>query len=138
MLNIIDIRLTDKAIWIQTDDGREACEEFADYARLRHATEEELADYTTDKYGIHWNQLDEDLSFEGFFRDKHHSPIYDLFLQHPELNASAIARRMGIRQSLFAQYISGAKHPSAERMSEIYKTLAAIGRELLAEAGAQQ
>ena len=34
---------------------------------------------------------------------------------HPELNASAVARRMGISQSLMSQYISGIKKPSQER-----------------------
>ena len=51
-------------------------------------------------------------------------------MEHPELNASAIARRLGISQSLFAQYISGAKKPSEKRMREIMDTMRAIGREL--------
>jgi predicted transcriptional regulator len=46
------------------------------------------------------------------------------------LNASAIARRLGISQSLFAQYISGAKKPSEKRMREIMDTMRAIGKEL--------
>ena len=53
-------------------------------------------------------------------------------LDHPELNASAIARRMGISQSLFAQYISGTKRPSQARLTEIYATIHAIGEELIA------
>ena len=52
-------------------------------------------------------------------------------MAHPELNASAIARRMGISQSLFAQYISGAKKPSAERLNQIFATIRAIGQELM-------
>ena len=36
---IVDkIWLTDNAIWIRTADGREACENFADYQRLKWAT----------------------------------------------------------------------------------------------------
>lgn len=49
---------------------------------------------------------------------------------HPELNASAIARRLGISQSLFAQYISGTKKPSEKRMNEILASVRDIGREL--------
>lgn len=41
--------------------------------------------------------------------EKPSNPLYDVFIDHPELNASAIARRLGISQSLFAQYISGTK-----------------------------
>lgn len=41
--------------------------------------------------------------------------LYRIFISHPELNASAVARRMGISQSLMSQYISGIKKPSQER-----------------------
>ena len=101
--------LTDTAIWIRTDEGKEACELFADYPRLRYATKEQLVDFTTDDFGIHWEELDEDLSFEGFFDKQKPTALYQLFMAHPELNVSALARRMGISQSLMAQYISGKK-----------------------------
>lgn len=60
-------------------------------------------------------ELDEDLSFEEFFLEKKSNPLYDLFIAHPELNAAAIARRLGMSQSLFAQYVSGTKKPSKKR-----------------------
>ena len=53
-------------------------------------------------------------------------------MEHPELNASAVARRMGISQSLFAQYISGIKKPSEKRLNEILSTMQEVGRELIA------
>lgn len=122
--------LTDTAVWIRTADGKEAHEKFADYQRLKFATPRQLANFTVDNFGIHWEELDEDLSFEGFFREKKSNPLYDLFMAHPELNAAAIARRLGISQSLFAQYISGTKKPSTQRYEEIIETIRAIGREL--------
>lgn len=122
--------LTDTAVWIRTADGKEAHEKFADYQRLKFATPRQLANFTVDNFGIHWEELDEDLSFEGFFREKKSNPLYDLFIAHPELNAAAIARRLGISQSLFAQYISGTKKPSTQRYEEIIETIRAIGREL--------
>ena len=84
------------------------------------------------EYGIHWKELDEDLSFEGFFQEKKSNPLYDLFIAHPELNASAVARRLGLSQSLFAQYVSGAKKPSKQRFDEIIEVIREIGRELIA------
>ena len=75
-------------------------------------------------------EIDEDLSFEGFFMKKPANPLYEVFMAHPELNASAIARRLGISQSLFAQYVSGTKKPSAERMEAIFETIRSVGREL--------
>ncbi len=132
MMKIEKIWLTNTAIWIRTSDGKEACEAFADYPRLRYATPEQREQYEANKFGIHWEALDEDLSFEGFFDKKEPTELYRLFMTHPELNVSAIARRMGISQSLMAQYISGKKRASKERMDTIYNTIRAIGQELIA------
>ena len=131
MFEIVKIWLTDDAVWIRTKDGREACEYFADYPRLKSASAEQRLNFKADEFGINWPDIDEDLSFEGFFQPKNPTELYRLFMAHPELNASAIARRMGISQSLFAQYISGAKKPSAERLAQIYSTLHTIGQELI-------
>ena len=132
MIKVEKIWLTDDAVWIRTKDGREASELYADYPRLCDASPAQRANFVTDEYGINWPDIDEDLSFEGFFQIKNHTDLYRLFMARPELNASAIARRMGISQSLFAQYISGVKKPSKERLAQIYATLHAIGKELIA------
>lgn len=129
-MEITKIWLTDEAVCIRTADGREAKELFADYARLRNASREALEDYTADAFGIHWNRLDEDLAFDNFFQEKHDNPLYRLFLSHPEINVSALARRMGISQSLMAQYIGGGKRPSKERAEAIVAELRRIGAEL--------
>jgi hypothetical protein len=132
MITIEKIWLTEDAMWIRTADGKEACEYFADYPRLKFASPEQRAHYVADEFGINWPDVDEDLSYEGFFTAKKRTELHRLFLAHPELNASAIARRLGISQSLFAQYISGTKKPSQARLSEIYATIHTIGEELLA------
>lgn len=132
MVKVSKIWLTDDAVYIRTEDGVEACEYFADYPRLKAASREQRAHFVTDDYGINWPDIDEDLSFEGFFYEKKRTALYRLFMEHPELNASAIARRMGISQSLFAQYISGTKNPSTARLLSIYATIHTIGEELMA------
>ena len=68
MMEITKIWLTPTEIWVQTADGRQASERFADYAALRDASPEEREQYTLSPYGIHWEHLDEDLCYEGFFR----------------------------------------------------------------------
>ena len=103
-----------------------------DYAQANDGQGIFVSKEVADQYGINWPDIDEDLSFEGFFNKKERTPLYRLFLAHPELNASAVARRMGISQSLFAQYISGTKKPSKERLAMIYSTIHDIGNELLA------
>lgn len=131
-MNIEKIWITDTAIWIRTDKGKEACENFNDYPRLRNATQEQRLKYEADAFGIHWEELDEDLSYEGFFSKQEPTPLHKLFMAHPELNVSALARRMGISQSLMAQYISGKKKPSENRLRMIYETIREVGKELMA------
>lgn len=130
-MDITKIWLTDDAVHIMTSDGREAKEFFADYARLKNAPKDKLEDYVADRFGIHWPQLDEDLDFDNFFREKQKPFLYRLFLAHPEINVSALARRLGISQSLMAQYIGGSKKPSKERTDLILNELRAIGAELI-------
>ena len=130
MINVTEIWLTDSAVWIRTEDGREAKERFSDYPRLKYATEEQRCNFVSDADGIHWPELDEDLCFESFFDKKDQTILYRIFIEHPELNASAIARRLGISQSLFSQYISGAKKPSEARLNQILEQIRAIGRDL--------
>ncbi len=132
MEKVEKIWLTDDAVWIRTADGKEACEKFIDYPRLRYATAKQRANYEADEIGLHWEEIDEDLSFEGFFEKKETTMLYKLFMAHPELNVSAIARRIGISQSLMAQYISGKKKPSDARITLILDTIREIGQELIA------
>lgn len=132
MEKIEKIWLTEDAVWIRTASGKEACEKFNDYPRLRYATKEQREKYEADDYGLHWEDIDEDLSFEGFFDKRETTKLYKVFMAHPELNVSAIARRLGISQSLMAQYISGKKNASKARMALILDTIHAVGRELTA------
>ena len=131
-MTIEKIWITDTAVWIRTVDGREACEKFSDYPRLKYATPEQRHNYIADAFGIHWEEIDEDLSFEGFFNPKSTNVLYELFMAHPEINASAVARRLGMAQSLLAQYINGTKRPSDERLECIKAEIRLIGSELLA------
>ena len=130
-MKIEKIWLTDDAVWVRRDDGAVASESFSDYPRLRRASSEQRVCFIVDDFGVRWPELDEDLLFEEFFRHKPKTDLRELFMSHPELNASAVARRMGISQSLFAQYISGTKKPSEKRLEEIFSTIRAIGFELM-------
>lgn len=131
-IKVAKVWVTNTEVWIRTADGREASEKFEDYPRLRFATPEQREHFTLSDDGIHWSEIDEDLSFEGFFEEKNKSPLYRLFIMHPELNASAIARRLQMSQSLFAQYVSGTKKPSAERERMIFDEIRNVGKELVA------
>jgi hypothetical protein len=49
---------------------------------------------------------------------------------YKELNAKAISERIGMHQSLLAQYISGIKKPSSSQLSRIQTGIREIGQEL--------
>lgn len=66
--DVAKIWLTESAVWIELRDGRRASADFDDYPRLKSANGLERTIYQLSQYGIHWPDIDEDLSFEGFFR----------------------------------------------------------------------
>lgn len=130
-MKISKIWFANDRIYGLTDDGRELWQSLLYYRRLRNATDEERANYEIDDEGIHWYDLDEDVSFESFeYDDLEPTGISRIFLSHPELNASAVGRRLGISQSLMAQYINGTKKPSKERERLIMDEIILISQEL--------
>ena len=118
-------------IYIETEDGRTLWQSMLYYDRLRQATPEQREDYELNTFGIHWEEIDEDVSYESFEYDNPEPVgVSEVFLKHPETNASAVARRIGISQSLLAQYIRGLKRPSEDRTKQILDEVRKIGSEL--------
>ena len=66
--DISRILITDRAILVEFKDGKVGRELFSSYPRLKDASMEELNNYTASFFGLHWAELDEDLSFDGFYR----------------------------------------------------------------------
>jgi hypothetical protein len=131
-LKIKKLWFDDNKIFILTDEGKELWQSLLWYHRLQNATDGQRNNYNMSFSGIHWPDIDEDVSFESFFyNDSEPVGISRLFLTHPELNVSAVARRMGIQQSLMAAYIRGTKKPSGERENEIKNAVRQIGTELM-------
>jgi len=121
----------DNKIFIRTKTGKALWQSLLWYHRLLYASDEQRSRYRTSFSGIHWPEVDEDISYESFYYENlEPTGISRLFLTHPELNASAVARRMGIQQSLLAAYIRGTKKPSKERENAIIAVVKQIGKEL--------
>jgi len=61
------VTLTDDSLVVDLVDGRTVSAPLVCYPRLVHATHDERSDFTLigDGTGIHWPQLDEDISVEG-------------------------------------------------------------------------
>ena len=56
--------------------------------------------------------------------------IHSFFDFYKVINAKALSERIGMNQSLLAQYISGIKKPSPAQTKKIVKGVQQIGREL--------
>ena len=102
------------------------------YSKLRNASAEERERYTFSTIGIHWRELDEDVSFESFgYEDAEPSKLQRFFLTHKEINVSEFARLIGINAALLRNYINGFKKPSKEREGQILDQIHKIGAEFM-------
>lgn len=118
-------------IYVLTDDGRTMWQSLLYYRRLREATDEQRADCEIDDEGIHWERLDEDVSLESFGYDNPEPEgVSRLFLTHPELNESAIARRLGIDRNMMRQYVNGMSKPTPAIEQLILNEVRRVGSEL--------
>jgi len=129
-----------KEIWFDEDhifgrdeNGCEYKQSLLWYPKLREATDEQRAACFFGLDGIHWRELDEDISFESFtYDDREPSSLQRFFLTHKEINVAEFARSLGMNASLLRNYINGFKKPSAERESAILAHIHKLGREMLA------
>ena len=119
-MKIVKLWFEDKRIYVTTDNGETLYQSLFFYPRLLMASLEERENYELWEYGIRWDVIDEDMSYESFYYDDTKEPengIQAAFLKNPYLNISAVARKIGIQQSLLASYIKGTKnHLMPERL----------------------
>lgn len=128
-----------KKIWFdgewlygQSDDGKVYRQSLLWYSRLLKASEQERTKYKISTIGIHWPELDEDVSFESFlYEDAKPTPLQHFFLTHPEINVSGFANKYGFNASLLRSYINGFKTPSQEREQEIMSCVEKLGKEYI-------
>lgn len=59
------VRFDDCSMWVDLNDGRTLGVPLAWFPRLLAAKPEQLAQYELSAHGIHWDELDEDLSIDG-------------------------------------------------------------------------
>lgn len=59
------VRFDDVTMWVDLDDGRTLGVPLAWFPVLMRATAEQRADYWISPAGLHWDNIDEDISVEG-------------------------------------------------------------------------
>ena len=120
-------------IYGKDEKGKEYKQSLLWYPKLRGASDDELSEYSFGMDGIHWRNLDEDISFESFeYDDAEPSAMQRFFLTHKEINVAEFARSIGINPTLLRNYINGFKKPSKEREEEIISRIHKLGEEMLA------
>lgn len=129
-MTIMRVWFDQQNINIEDADGIVRSQSLLWYPNLRDADDEARQQYTIGLDGIHWRELDEDVSFESFsYEDAQPTDLQRFFLTHKEMNVAEFAKRIGINASLLRNYINGFKKPSAEREAEILRAIADLGRE---------
>ena len=83
-LKIAKLWVDDTHVYAETTDGLRASYAFSDWARLANATDAQRRDFYLSYGGIHWPQIDEDLSFECMFED---NGLYSAAEPEAEYNA---------------------------------------------------
>jgi hypothetical protein len=59
------IRFDDHSMWVDLDDGRTLGVPLAWFPRLLHGTPEQRSQASISPSGLHWEELDEDISIAG-------------------------------------------------------------------------
>ena len=59
------VRFDENSLWVELSDGRVIAVPLAWFPRLLHATSEQRAKVEISPMGLHWDELDEDLSVSG-------------------------------------------------------------------------
>jgi len=59
------VRFDDDSFWVELSDGRTLSVPLAWFPRLLRATAEQREAVTMSTRGLHWDELDEDISIEG-------------------------------------------------------------------------
>ena len=117
------------------DDGKTYRQSLLWYKDLLKASDAQRQEYEISTIGIHWHDLDEDVSCESFlYADAEPTRLQRFFLTHPEINVSGFAQKYGFSASLLRSYINGFKTPSAAREQEIMNCIEKLGKEYLAVA----
>ena len=129
-MKITEIWFDKDHIYGKDENGRTLRQSLLWYDALRSASDEQRANFTIGYSGIHWRELDEDISFESFeYADAEPSKLQRFFLTHRELNVAEFAKRININATLLRNYINGFKTPSKEREKMILEAIRQLGIE---------
>lgn len=116
----------DECVYFETYDGLFVAIDYL-LPKIEECSDEQHNYYELGTFGIHWEEIDKDVSFESFEYDMPKPvDIFHIFPIHPILNALAAARKLGN----LLKYIRALKKPSAEHEQMILEVIQEISSEL--------
>ena len=98
-LKLKKVWFDEENIFIETEDGEKRSHPLRWFPRLQNASKKERNQFRLSPSGIHWEDLDEDLSVEGFFTydkdkiDAEKNKVEKLFKTLPEISITEFARQ---------------------------------------------
>ncbi|MDR0814974.1 MAG: DUF2442 domain-containing protein [Bacteroidales bacterium] len=66
MKTVKNIWFADERIFIETAKGEVMSQPMRFFPRLRQATDNQRSTWTESPFGLHWENIDEDISFDSF------------------------------------------------------------------------
>jgi len=70
LYNNVRISFDEDNLLLCAEDQAVYAQPLSDYPRLKDATNEQRAKWKLSNIGVHWEDIDEDVSFESFFYEK--------------------------------------------------------------------
>ncbi len=135
--DIKQIGFTGDSIFLETNQGIKQSMPLSWFVRLKNATKEQRENFTLSPFGIHWEELDEDLSFDGFFTynkediDNNKNEIQIILSELSFVNFDALGNITNISLDLIRHYAFGIKIPSPEHTQDIKNALHKMGNQIL-------
>ncbi|GHT19088.1 hypothetical protein AGMMS4957_02600 [Bacteroidia bacterium] len=69
MKTVKELWFADERLFIKTAKGDVMSQPMRFFPQLRKATDHQRAEWTESPFGLHWEKIDEDISFESFAWD---------------------------------------------------------------------
>lgn len=128
--DVLKIWFDDEYIYAENASGKVLKQSLLWYDRLRKANDAQRSRYTIGFDGIHWRELDEDISFESFeYADAEPTSFQRFFLTHKDIDITEFANRIGLNVSTLRGYINGISVPSEACEHLLLDAIARYGKE---------
>lgn len=129
-MKITKIWFEGEYIYGEDENGNQYCQSLLWYPDLEQASDSERNNYKFGFRGIHWCNLNVDISFDSFMDDDAEpSALQRFFLKHREIKLSEFSKLIGIDATLLRNYVNGFKKPSREREQQILAGIHSLASE---------